>query len=165
MVLRMQNDAHLVPQAFIGADGKFNLVELCMAASLLSWPVHFVGVWDGSLPLACALAVMQQTPNNIPRGLPFSYEAREKEYRMLSGYTGDYQDYYEYAHEYRINEVLQRYLQNGGLPQEWPGLNPVASIQPHAHINTGVMWFFAVKIGRSSSSFRVGSGPEGMDTA
>ena len=138
-----------------------------MAASLLSWPVHFVGVWDGSLPLACALAVMQQKPQSIPRSMPHSHEANDKEVRMLSGCMGDYTytDFYEYARDYRINEALQQYLQNGGNPAEWPGLDPLATLQPYTSLNTGMMWFFAAKVGRSTSFFRVGSGPEDMDTA
>ena len=66
--------------------------------------------------------------------------------RTLNGYTGQYNDFYSYALEYREMQVLEECLRNGGEVEERRrlprGITP-ESLQPYVNINTAVMWYFA----------------------
>ena len=161
LVIRIQEGAKLTPQVFIGEDGALNIIEMCAAAKALNWKVLFVGVWDGGLPLACALGVMRHrtSPSAMP---PEGPELEEKELRMFHGYTGNYVDYHSYCKDYRVTEVMREYMQQGVNPARWPGISPQAAeaaIQPHANINAATMWYFAKRVARTSGVFNIGSGP------
>ena len=102
LVVRVQEGARLPPKDFIGDDGVLNLIELRAVATQLEWNVVFVGVWDGSLSLGCALAVIRHQTRLAPQLTPSGPVQGEVELRTFKVYTCNYVDFKEYSRDFRV---------------------------------------------------------------
>ena len=154
--LRPLNDAHELvarinttgpcnPQSFTDANGEFNLPAMCFQATVWNWPVLFTGEWDGSLCHACAFEVWaNMLPATIPRQ-PAPFQCRHVS-KVMGGHVGQYAEFYDYAEERRITQLLGARLWHISQQNEVDSELPVQAIQPHVKLNAAVMWHFATPV-------------------
>ena len=64
----------------------------------------------------------------------------------MGGHVGQYAEFYDYAEERRITQLLGARLWHISQQNEVDSELPVQAIQPHVKLNAAVMWHFATPV-------------------
>ena len=134
-------------------QGPFDLVSACYTATVQGMRVVFVGEWDGSLSLSCAMAVLARLHGQAcrpTRALALTTPQAEcvlATRRMGAQPTAyRYDEFYTYAKDRRLEQCMQLYLERiqrdegaGDFLYDYV----YTQIQPYVYINAGMMWFHA----------------------
>ena len=137
-------------ESFLDSDGSLNITALAFQATMLRWPVMLVGQWDGSMAKALALGVIGSIQQHaqeafvVPRD-PAPYAAVPRQTRILGGACGSYEEYYTYAKERRIEQVMRDRLEAIQSGRHVPDVlySGEEVLQPTVKLNAAIMWTFA----------------------
>eukprot|EP00959_Pyramimonas_sp_CCMP1952_P427356 8950097-Pyramimonas_sp.AAC.1 len=131
--------------------------------------ILFVGEWDGTLSTARVLQVLRrlrESTSRPSRALVSPCRERVFAKKCLGGQSSasnayTYKEYYFYAKDHRIQQIMDRYLAQGAdgtlLTDAW-----VQQVQPHACINAAMMWYHA-EFALRATSFHDGATADSDD--
>ena len=145
LVVKASVNDQLDPRDFIGADQQLNLVNMCARVTADGWRVLFLGDGDGSLALNCGRQVHEQLQGRVV--VPVRELDPSLPVRKLGRDVGTYKEFYIYAKEFRIQQIMDEYVLHDTEEPIWPPEGPSSRVlQPHVCINTGMMWLFAAVV-------------------
>ncbi|CAK0817326.1 unnamed protein product [Prorocentrum cordatum] len=140
--VRMKLHGPLRPNDFISpnGDGSINVVALCAAATANRMKVLFLGEWDGSLSLGCAVGCMYHQTLDRELGIGMVFDRGIVPRRSLNNQRpSTYKEFYEYAMQYRAVQIVDEAARmNAPWPEDWED-----RLNPYVGLNTACMWHFA----------------------